>query len=130
MEDLEFRLLAIIGNAFDDELYAGVFDEMADVVKQLYNKMDRALLANPFLAPKTVHYGGKVDMLNLQKWVFQQWTEGKVCTGFIHVGAKWGSVFWLPLSAFTKNVISIRSACYPPCTCICIPCTVHANLGK
>ena len=34
IKDLEFRLLAIIGNVHDNELYAGVFDDMADVVKQ------------------------------------------------------------------------------------------------
>ena len=111
MKELEFRAVAIIGNVHDDEIYAGDFEDLADVVKQLYNKADRNKIANPFLAPKTVRYGGKADLLNLQAWVYKQWLEGTVCTGWIHHGAKWGTTFWPPLSAYVKNLFSMRRAC-------------------
>ena len=122
--DVEFRYLVVMGNFFESHLYPSDYEDKAidAMVKKTYNTMDRSLLPDPFLAPKSVRSGGKPGITALYEWAFQQWCEGKITvTGWLHCGANWGEVIWPPPSAYKANIKAIRSEYAPalPCPAAC-----------
>ena len=119
-EDIEFRLLTVMGNVYNDHLYVSDWEDVDSLCKQTYNNVSRKQLPDPLFAPKHMRNGGKQDILAFQQWAFNSWCNGKVVMGWIHCGAKWGLMMWPPLSAFKKNVMVMRGECVLYTLSVCL----------
>ena len=110
MEDLDWLLAFVIGNQEDDTLYLSDWNDLPDLTKKLFKKLDRTSLPLTVIVPR---YSNKEDYHDMKIWCLARYQKGLAAQGWLQVGREFPTVINPPLEAFLPTLHAMRGACEP-----------------